>query len=67
MSGVVKRTTSLSRIRSNVRVSPLNTDDDDINNQATKRSLSMPEFSARKTVQPRSLVEFCTNIDDLPV
>ncbi|XP_071807221.1 protein RD3-like [Asterias amurensis] len=64
---VVKRTTSLTRMRNHVRVSPLNLDDDDVNNKATKRSLSMPEFSARRTVQPRSLAEFCTHIDDLPV
>ncbi|XP_038069515.1 protein RD3-like [Patiria miniata] len=65
---VAKRTSSLTRLRNNVRVSPLNTDSADDNTQVTKRSLSMPEFSARaRTGQPRSLAEFCTNIDDLPV
>ncbi|XP_022098767.1 protein RD3-like [Acanthaster planci] len=66
---VAKRTTSLTRLRSNVRVSPLNTADaGDMDRQVTQRSLSMPEFSTRtRTSQPRSLAEFCTNFDDLPV
>ena len=62
-----KRAMSAVRARS-VKVMPISVEDmNDSQLMMSRRAMSLPDFTARHVIQPRSLAEYCANLDDLPV
>ena len=62
---VSRRAISAVRTRT-VRVTPINVEETH-EQRIQRRAMSLPDFRARPVIQPRSLPEYCANLDDLPV